>query len=67
MVTQALHFEQEHSGQLLRGKLQSNNIHNPAITLRRQSRSSTQLTYAKYIAILLPMKAKTNQNRLLQG
>lgn len=37
MVTQALHLELEHSGQLLRGKLQSNNTHNPVITLWRQS------------------------------
>lgn len=67
MVTQALHFELGHSGQLLSGELQRNNIHILVTTRWRQSRSPTQLTYVKYIAFLLPTKAKSNQTWLLQG
>lgn len=37
LVTQALHLELGHSGKLLSGKLQRNNIHIPVITLWRQS------------------------------
>lgn len=37
LITQALHLELGHSGKLLSGKLQRNNIHIPATTLWRQS------------------------------
>ena len=50
MVTQALHFQLGHSGQLLSRRLQRNNIHIPVMTLWRQPRSPTQLTYVKYIS-----------------